>query len=132
MKCYVQGLMKFAEFNGRATRTEFWAFSFVNLAVIFAFGAIDNIFSVVNGSNGEVLAGIYALFAFCPALAVTSRRLHDTGRSGWWMMTAFVPVAGFFWFAWLTSKGSIPGSQEAPAVDGSYDDDEEETFAKAA
>ena len=73
----------FADFNGRAQRSEFWwfvLFSFISQAIL---------------NFVPVLGPIYALALLLPSLAVTARRLHDTNRTAWWMLLYLIPVLGF-------------------------------------
>ena len=84
---------KYADFNGRATRSEYWWFSLF-IALVYL------VLAVVN----EVLPGIFALATLLPTLAVTVRRLHDTERSGWWLLICLVPFIGLVLFYFLAQK----------------------------
>jgi len=75
---------KYADFNGRAKRPEFWWF------VLFCF-----LVSMALGIAGQMLSGIFGLATLVPSLAVGARRLHDTNRSGWWQLLWIVPVIGW-------------------------------------
>lgn len=77
-------LKKFAEFEGRASRREFWMFVLANILL-----------SIIIGLFGKALLSLYHLLVLVPSLAVGARRLHDTGRSGWWQLLYFVPVIGW-------------------------------------
>jgi uncharacterized membrane protein YhaH (DUF805 family) len=96
---------KFATFNGRARRSEYWYFQ------LFA-GVVAGVAMVLMGMNEDSLAvislvSIVVLALFVPSLAVTVRRLHDTGRSGWFYLVAFVPiVGGILVFIWTCSRGT--------------------------
>ena len=81
----------YADFNGRATRTEFWMFILFNCIASIIITAIGYLLHI------SVLSSIYSLAVLVPSLAVGVRRLHDTGRSGWWWFIAFVPVVGCIW-----------------------------------
>lgn len=103
MDWYVQVLTKYAEFNGRATRSEYWYFTLINFVAIFALSFIDGFVGIfsINGNVG-LFAGLYSLLVLVPYLAVTVRRLHDTNRSGWWLLLEFVPVLGsLVLFIWM-------------------------------
>ena len=80
---------KFSDFNGRASRSEFWYFYLFGIIVYF----VGMLISVQAPFFFGVLI-IFGLVVFVPALAVTARRLHDTGRSGWWQLTAYIPYIG--------------------------------------
>lgn len=77
---------KYAEFSGRARRSELWWFILFNLIVAAILSLLD------GGSN--ILSGIYNLAVLLPSLAVGARRLHDIGRSGWWLLIGLIPVIG--------------------------------------
>ncbi|CAN7392274.1 DUF805 domain-containing protein [Rossellomorea sp. LjRoot5] len=93
MHWYLTALNKYADFTGRSRRKEFWMFSLVNFVIMFILSFAANIVDS-SGTIFMVLYGIYALAVFVPSLAVSVRRLHDTGRSGAWYFIAFVPIAG--------------------------------------
>ena len=76
-------LKKYVDFNGVASRSEFWWF------MLFVFVA-----AVVLGWVSPLLANIFGLAMLLPELAVGARRLHDTGRSGWWQLLHLLPVIG--------------------------------------
>ena len=80
---------KFSDFNGRASRSEFWYFYlFVILAYIFIF-----VLSILV-EFFFVIFFIFVLIVLVPTLAVTARRLHDIGKSGWWQILAYIPYVG--------------------------------------
>jgi uncharacterized membrane protein YhaH (DUF805 family) len=81
---------KFLKFSGRARRKEFWMFMLFNL--IFAAAAAGLTFM-----GGIIYGLLYLLVMLIPSLAVTMRRLHDAGHSGWWILLNFVPVIGAVW-----------------------------------
>ena len=90
MDYFMAALKKYATFEGRARRKEYWFF------VLFYF-VIAVVISVVEGmlGTGGLLAGLFALGMLLPNLAVTVRRLHDTDRSGWWILINLVPLIGW-------------------------------------
>ncbi len=90
MNWFVAVLKKYAVFEGRARRKEYWMFFLFNILIAIGLAIVEGIV----GSPG-ILGGIYALALLLPGIAVTVRRLHDTERSGWWILIGFVPLVGF-------------------------------------
>ena len=100
MNYYLEALKKYAVFHGRAHRAEFWWFVLFNAIFSFAlnitFGARVGVpeESVSSASPLAILPAIYGLAVLLPAIGVSIRRLHDTNRSGWWLLIAFFPIVG--------------------------------------
>lgn len=88
MNWYIKCLKQYVDFSGRASRTEFWMFALFNFLISLVLAIID----VVVGLG--FLQPIYALAVLLPALAVSVRRLHDTGRAGWWLLLFLLPLIG--------------------------------------
>lgn len=88
MEWYVKVLQHYATFTGRARRREYWWFTLVNLGVVVALSLVD------AALDTGALTGLYSLAVLVPALAVSVRRLHDTGRSGLWLLISLVPLVG--------------------------------------
>ncbi len=90
---------KYVDFTGRASRPEYWWFVLFILLVSLATSMIS-----------PVLSGLFTLGTLLPALAAATRRLHDTNRSGWWQLIAFVPVIGFIvMVVFLAQEGKADG-----------------------
>ena len=104
---------KYGTFSGRARRKEYWYFVLFNYVFSFALGFID-------GYNGNVdpdfglgpLGGIYTVISLLPGLAVTVRRLHDTGKSGWMLLLVFLPIIGWIWLFVLTVTEGDAGQND--------------------
>lgn len=88
MEWYVKVLQHYATFTGRARRREYWWFTLVNLGVVVVLSLVD------AALDTGALTGLYSLAVLVPALAVSVRRLHDTGRSGLWLLISLVPLVG--------------------------------------
>lgn len=86
---------KYAQFEGRASRREFWYFALANFIISFILGVIEGFFGGPYRKDGSVLADIYAVLVFVPSIAVAARRLHDIDKSGWWML---VPLYNLYLF----------------------------------
>ncbi len=95
MNWYVQVLKKFADFSGRARRKEYWLFVLFNILITIVLTIVDFMIGTYSVSLGIGLLGaIYACAVLIPGIAVTVRRLHDTNRSGWWLLIVLVPIIG--------------------------------------
>lgn len=95
MSWYLEVLRQYAQFGGRARRKEYWFFVLFNVLFAFAFGLVDVGLGLWDQASGiGVLSGLYSLAVLLPGLAVSVRRLHDTGRSGWWLLIGLIPVIG--------------------------------------
>ena len=97
MHWYIDVLKKYTVFSGRARRKEFWMF-FLFSAIISIFLAVIDEFMgwqfEIDGESLGFLSTLYYLAVIVPYLAVIFRRLHDTERSGWWILIAFIPIVG--------------------------------------
>jgi uncharacterized membrane protein YhaH (DUF805 family) len=113
MNWYLEVLKKYAVFSGRARRKEYWFFVLFNIIIAFALSFID--FSTglydVEYEIG-LLSGLYSLAVLLPSIAVTIRRLHDTGRTGWWFLIAFVPIIGVIVLLVFMVFDSTPGDNQ--------------------
>lgn len=112
MNWYLSVLKNYAEFTGRARRQEYWMFALFNVIItvvleVLAFATRSSIF--------WILLVIYALAVIVPSLAVLVRRLHDTGKSGFWFFIGLVPFIGGIWLLVLTVlPGNIGANQYGP------------------
>lgn len=89
---------KYAEFNGSASRSEFWWW------VLFIF-----LLSMIGQMISQNLGSLLSLITFLPSIAVTARRLHDTGRSGWWQLIGIIPLLGWaVMIYWCVQDSSGP------------------------
>ena len=107
MKWYVAVLSKYAKFVGRARRKEYWYFILFNLIIIYALVLIEGAADTATST----MAGLYSFAVLVPALAVTARRLHDIGDSGWWTVAVFVPFLNLLLLVALM-RASEPGQNK--------------------
>jgi uncharacterized membrane protein YhaH (DUF805 family) len=114
MDWYLKVIRNYVGFSGRARRKEYWMFALINILISIVLGVVDGMFGLkVGGEQGAGLLGlIYSLAILLPSIAVGVRRLHDTGRSGWWMLIAFVPLIGVIVLIVFFVLDSQPGSNE--------------------
>lgn len=113
MDWYLEVLRKYATFHGRARRKEYWFFTLFNLLIMLVLSIIDGMIGLYSTEAGlGILSGIYTLALLIPSLAVTVRRLHDIGRTGWWLLIAFIPLIGALILLIFTVLDSKPGSNQ--------------------
>ncbi|MFJ9901793.1 DUF805 domain-containing protein [Streptomyces sp. NPDC101152] len=105
MSWFLEALKKYAVFSGRARRKEYWMYTLF-ITIIYIVLAI---ISSASKSAGIALLVIFYLAILLPSLAVGIRRLHDTGRSGWWLLFGIVPLVGGITLLVFTCLDSQPG-----------------------
>jgi uncharacterized membrane protein YhaH (DUF805 family) len=94
-------LSKFADFSGRASRSEYWYLVLPIMIVSFILKFVDSMFFGLS-----ILSMIFAVATVVPTVSAGVRRLHDTDRSGWWMLIILVPVVGLVIFYFLCQPGT--------------------------
>ncbi len=109
MNWYFAVLKKYAVFSGRARRKEYWMFLLFNIIIFIALGVIEAIVGTYS-----VIALFYSLAILLPGLGVTVRRLHDTGKSGWWLLIGLVPLLGIVILVFMAQDGQAGDNQYGP------------------
>ena len=114
MNLMFEPLRRYADFNGRARRSEywlFWLFTWILEVVVFGIVGVTggNLTSTNLGLGGILLCAI-VLGLFVPSMAVLFRRLHDTDRSAWWVLIAFLPLLGGLVLLVFTVLDGTPGT----------------------
>ena len=113
MNWYLDVLKKYAVFSGRARRKEYWFFILFNFIILTVLTVIDNVIGSYDLEQGVgLLGGIYALAVLIPNIAVSVRRLHDTGRSGWWLFIGLIPLIGGIVLLVFMFQDSKPGQNQ--------------------
>lgn len=107
MQWYLKALQNYVGFQGRARRTEYWMFILFSVIVSFVISLIDSLVGL-----SPILTYIYSLAVLLPSLAVLARRLHDTGRSGWWILIALIPLVGSIILIVFTCQDSQPNDNK--------------------
>jgi len=121
---YIKVLRNYAVFSGRATRTEYWMFVLFNFIFALVASLIDLGIGLLTFGFGLGLLNIlYSLAVLVPGLAVSVRRLHDVGKSGWYLLINLIPIGGPIWFLVLLCTDSQPGDNKY----GPYPKNEEES-----
>jgi len=103
MDWYLMALKKYADFSGRSQRKEYWMFTLFNLLASFVLVVLGEMLG-----SGALLQGIYSVAVLLPSIAVTVRRLHDIGKSGWWLLILLVPLIGALVMLYFAVKDSEP------------------------
>lgn len=132
MNYYKVALSKYAVFTGRSQRAEYWFFTFYTLAINMIFGLVQ--FVILTNEGGTMsseyslistLSTLFTLAMIIPGLAVAIRRLHDIGKSGWWVLIAFVPLIGvlvlLLFFIRDSQEGSNVYGENPKGVGGTSD-----------
>jgi len=96
---YIDALKNYAVFSGRTARKNFWMFVLINVII----SILVNI--VARVTHLYILSSIYSLAVLIPAIAVSFRRMHDTGRPGWW---TFIPIINIVYWC----EDSAPGANQ--------------------
>ena len=134
-------LRKYFDFNGRASRAEFWSFALINIFVLFSFSLLTG---TIHGetTSGEkyrvmlaalnnsptlvsvltILEVVFGVFIFCLSLAVTVRRLHDRNHSGWWAVGQFIPFLNFLVLIFLMLDSQKAQNKYGACAPASPDD----------
>jgi len=102
MNYYLEALRNWKNFDGKASRREYWMFVLVNIGITFAISSLDSLLF----SESRTLSGLYSLILLVPGISIATRRLHDIGKSGWWQLVGLIPVVGWIWLIILLAKDS--------------------------
>jgi uncharacterized membrane protein YhaH (DUF805 family) len=108
---YMNVLKRYVDFNGRASRSEFWMFVLVNLLVSIAITIVDKFVGLKIGIF-SALNLLYTIGVLLPSIAVAVRRLHDTSKSGWWYFIALIPIIGTIALIIFWATDSTPGENQ--------------------
>ena len=106
MEWYLKVLSQYADFSGRARRKEYWMFTLFHAIAAAVLSVID----IILFGDPSFFYGLYLLGTFIPILAVSVRRLHDIGKSGWWYLIILIPIIGGLILFIFSVMDSEPGS----------------------
>lgn len=110
MNWFILGLKKYAVFEGRARRTEFWMFCLFYIIFSIVATLLDYVTGTYNSDTGMgILSAVFSLLMIIPSISVSVRRLHDTDRSGWWYLLVFLPLIGAIVLLIFFVLDSTPG-----------------------
>ena len=110
MEHFVDALKRYAEFSGRADRTQYWMYVLVYIIIYVVLSLIDKLLGSV------VLALLFSLALLIPSISIGARRLHDIGRSGWWQLIALIPILGAIVLIVFYVQASDDDNQYGPRV----------------
>ena len=108
MNYYIAVLKKYAVFKGRAQRAEYWYFALYS----FIISCVLALIMALIGDDSGILGLAYYAAVFIPGTAVSVRRLHDIGKSGWMFLINLIPIVGAVWFIILAATDSAPGENK--------------------
>ena len=106
---------KYVTFSGRASRSEYWKFMLIYVVILFIAQALDaGLFphTVDEAGMGGTITTIATILLFLPGLGVHIRRLHDVGKSGWWVLLQIVPLIGTLVLLYFLVKPSEKGTNK--------------------
>ncbi len=109
MNWYLEVLKNYAVFSGRARRKEYWMFVLFNVIFSIVAAILDNVLglAIKDVGYGPIYI-LYALAVFIPGIAVSVRRLHDTGKSGWFILLGLIPcVGGIILLVFMVTAGDV-------------------------
>lgn len=113
MNWYIKCFKQYADFRGRARREEYWNFVLFNIIISLTLTFISFILGLTNPDTyRDPLSSLYSLIAFVPGLAVSVRRLHDIGKSGWYILLVLIPILGWIALIYLHFKDGDPYTNE--------------------
>ena len=105
-------LSKYTQFSGRARRPEYWWFVLFSWLGALVTGLVDR---VLFGPDVGIFGVIWGLALLLPAIAVGVRRLHDLGKTGWWLLIGIIPVLGtLLLIYWLVQPGTRGSNEYGP------------------
>lgn len=107
MKYFLYCLKHCVDFDGRAPRAEFWYFVLFNFIIGLVMIGVGYVIGIDNQ-----LGSLYSLLVFLPALAVSVRRLHDTGKSGLFVLLGLIPLVGALILIYFYAQASQPGDNQ--------------------
>lgn len=106
-------LNNYANFNGRARRSEYWYFTLMNIIIAVILAVIDSVAGLTfGGLTSGPIGTLYSLAVFIPGLAVLVRRLHDVGKSGWFFFIILIPLVGVIWLLVLLCTDGEKGTNQ--------------------
>jgi uncharacterized membrane protein YhaH (DUF805 family) len=129
MNDFIKPYFKYAQFSGRADRKEFWYFVLFYILVAGVLSIVDGLIfggralysdGGFSSSSSGPLQAVFTLGSFIPLLAVTFRRLHDIGKTAWWIFLGLIPLVGtIILIIWYARKGDPAPNAYGEVPEGS-------------
>ena len=111
MNWYLHVLKNYATFSGRARRKEYWMFFLISALISIVLTLLDILLGTYSVEyEAGFFSGLYSLLVLIPGIAVGVRRLHDTNRSGWWILISLIPIIGVLVLFVFMCLDSQPGT----------------------
>lgn len=111
IEAFQRGIQNYTNFEGRANRPEFWWWVLAVFVINFVVGIIDAILGLQVGGVG-ILGTVVTLALLLPGIAIAVRRLHDTNRSGWWLLLWFICFIGWIVLIIFYVQEGTPGAND--------------------
>lgn len=125
MEWMLMPFKRYADFNGRSRRMEYWMFSLFILIIVFVLALIAGVLGGFSGGGDGISAIIlvpavlFVLATIIPSIAVTVRRFHDQDKSGWFYLLSFIPyLGGIIVFVFMCLEGTSGPNQYGPGPKG--------------
>ena len=120
MKYFLYCLQHYADFNGRTRRSEYWYYTLFNFLIYIACVVLALLLAIATDTPGFIaLAYLWGLATLLPTIAVCVRRLHDTGKSGWFYLTVLIPlVGGILMLVWKCTDSELGHNGYGPNPKG--------------
>jgi uncharacterized membrane protein YhaH (DUF805 family) len=94
MNLYLKVINQYFDFSGRARRKEYWLFTLISIIITTSLSILDLLFETFYFTTASY---IYSMLVFIPSISVLLRRLHDIGKSGWYLFLLLIPFIGWVW-----------------------------------
>jgi len=115
MNEFIACFKKYAVFEGRARRREYWMFYLFYIIFIIVLGILNSIIGFRTGILGTIAVSSFVLIAIIPSISVSVRRLHDINKSGWMIFISLIPIVGAIWlFVLMVTEGTKGDNQYGP------------------
>ncbi len=109
MNYYIRAFQNYVNFSGRDSRKQYWMFVLFNIIVSFV---ISFVAGLVLGDAGTYVGYVYDLAILLPSIAIAIRRMHDIGKSGFWILICLIPLIGVIWYLVLMCKAGDEGENQ--------------------